>query len=218
MSNFEFPSIKIKDIALDVSDEELSSLSTNREFIKPGRQKLKVSIIENKGVAKNDSTFLNAMVTFEAPTGATIRDFFMVPTTRLRYEGTPNAKGQLFPVQKLLKLFESLGEECVSKDVPKLVNKYFAKKELIGSTIEVVVGYKAPHVVYKQPDLYVLVDKDGGDMKTDAGEYVASGRDRKEAIYNAIIAGYEGKKRVDFPDILAYIPGEAHAEEDNTDF
>ena len=214
---FQFPSIKIKDIAIDVSDEELSSLSSNREFIKPGRQQLKVSKLDNKGPAKNDSTFLNVMVTFESPTGATIRDFFMVPTSRLKYD-SPNANGALFPVQKLLKLFEGLGEVGTTKDVPKFINQYFAKGKLMGSTVEVVVGYKAPHVVYKAPDLYVLVDKDGAEMKTEAGEYVVSGRDRKEAINNAIVAGYEGKKRADFPDILAYIPGDAHAEEVDTDF
>lgn len=215
---FSFPAIKLKDIQIDVSDDELGSLSGNREFIKPGKQRLKVSAMENKGAARNDSTFVNLMVTFESPTGATIRDFFMVPTTRLRYEGTPNAKGQLFPAQKLLKLFEGLGEEGSTKDLPKFINKYFSKKELLGATVEVVVGYKAPHVAYKGPDLYVLVDKDGHEMKTDSGEFVASGRDRKEAINNAIIAGYDGKKRADFPDILAYIPGEVHAEEVDTDF
>src|SRR5688572_3177209 len=98
MTNFNFPKVTLNTI--DWSDAEMDKLQNQRAFIGPGEHSLKIVKMENKGPNKNDSTFINVSITFEAPNGAQKWENLQIPTVRLKFNGANGKKGELMPFQK----------------------------------------------------------------------------------------------------------------------
>jgi hypothetical protein len=205
MTEFNFPKVKLG--AIDVTDAEMDRLQNQKAFIQPGTHSLKIIKLENKGPAKNDSTFIGVNVHFEAPNGGTMFKYFMLPTVRLKYSGGNGKKGELMPFQNLCKFFEGLGEEANHKNIADLINKHFAKNTLPGRTVTAVVGFSKNHLAYTDGS-YVLCDRDGIPFMTESGDYVAVGADRDTALAAAVIAGFPPDKLQKFPEIVRYIPEE----------
>lgn len=208
----KMPSFKIR--KPDITMDEVASLSSNKgKFLDPGRHDVKIKSVELTKQNDKDPTFYNYKVTYENAAGATTRKTFLVPTESLKYAGSQNKNGQLFPYTMLAELFRALGETVTPATIWEHIVNYFGKNKLVGKTLSIDIGYTKAHVAYISKDNYELRDRNGNPILGANGGPVTGAKN--EVLKEAIILGLNGVQ--EYSEITGHVPAEPKAEEDTDD-
>lgn len=194
----------------DITDAEVASINANKgKYLDPGRHDVKIKSVEMTKQNEKDPTFFNYRVTYADASGAEIRKTFLVPTESLKYAGSQNKNGQLFPYSMLAELFRSLGETVAPATIWELIIKYFGKGRLEGQKLTIDIGYTKAHIAYVSKDNYELRDRNGNPMNGANGAPVSG--DKGEVKREAILLGLTNVQ--EYSEITGHVPVEAKTEE-----
>jgi hypothetical protein len=135
MPKFDFSKATLKSSAELTPTKKVD----NGKFLRPGRHEVTITSVENYGLDKNDSNWLNFRVIYTGTGGKTISDFVKVPMRDNVY----GAKKSVGPFKRLASMIRAMGVELTIENAGSVLPKLFEKTDgLIGTALVVEAGYE----------------------------------------------------------------------------
>lgn len=171
---------------------------TAAKFIDKGKHEVTIQDAVWEGEAKVDPTWHKLRLTYADSSGATIREWILVPTTSAKYG--PEKKDGVF--LKLQRFLSCLGFDITRDTADTLVPQVFRDiTKLIGLKVCIQVGYRAHHINYVSKGKYTLSTTEGEPIKDANG--VVEFQDRKAAEEYCTMFNLDLSK---YPDVQRYFP------------